>query len=467
MKTLKVLRRSPAASAARRSGPRPARITAILAVLASVAVLTPRFSAQDADPMPPDLEARAGTFVDRLAAGDFAAAAAHFDKVMQKAAPPKQLERIWLSFGLRFGKFLSREGCRRERFQQYEFVFVRCRFERRTVDLKVVFNRKAEIAGFFTVPTYSPPDYARRDAFKEEPVEFGEPGWRLPGTLTLPKRDGGPWAAVVLVHGSGPNDRDETLGPLKPFKDLAWGIASRGIAVLRYDKRTKVHGAKMAKMDGMTVREETIDDALLAVKLLRERAGIDKKRIFVLGHSLGAMLAPRIAKRDETVAGLVILAGPTRPLGDLMVEQYEYIFSLDGKLSTTEEKKVESLKKMAALVKSPELTADTPRSQLFPGAPASYWIDLRGYRPTEVAKGIDRPMLVLQGERDYQVTMADFRGWKEALADRADVRFESYPALNHLFIPGKGPSTPGEYQRPGHVDEAVIRTIVEWIEGVR
>jgi alpha-beta hydrolase superfamily lysophospholipase len=237
--------------------------------------------------------------------------------------------------------------------------------------------------------------------------------------------------------------------------------------VLRYDKRTKVHGAKMAKLDGMTVREETIDDALLAVKHLRERAEIDRKRIFVLGHSLGAMLAPRIAKRDETVAGLIILAGPTRPLGDLMVEQFEYIFSLDGKLSTTEKKKIESLKKTAALVKSPELTADTPRSMLFPGAPASYWLDLRGYRPAEVARGIDRPMLILQGERDYQVTMADFRGWKEALGERDNVRLESFPALNHLFIPGKGPSTPREYQQPGHVDEAVIRTIVEWIESVR
>jgi len=462
------LKRGSTESAARLTG-RGSSWTLGLAVFAALLALSSRLPAQKADPRSLDLEARARAFVDRLAAGDYVAATADFDQDMKKQAPPVQLERIWLSLCVRFGKFESREGCRREPFQQYEFVFVRCRFERRAVDIKVVFNRKGEIAGFFTVPAYSPPDYARRDAFREEPVEFGDPGWRLPGTLTLPRVDGGDggrFPAVVLVHGSGPNDRDETLGPNRPFQDLAWGLGSRGIAVLRYDKRTKQHGTKMAKLARMTVREETIDDALLAVKLLRDRPEIDPKRVFVLGHSLGAMLAPRIARRDDTVAGLLILAGPTRPLGDLMVEQYEYIFSLDGKLTSQEKKKIESLKRMARKVKSPELSDDTPRSEIFVGAPPSYWIDLRGYRPAEVASRIGRPMLILQGERDYQVTMVDFQGWKDALGDRDDVRFKSFPGLNHLFIPGKGRSTPGEYQQPGHVDEAVIRTIEQWIKGV-
>ena len=132
----------------------------------------------------------------------------------------------------------------------------------------------------------------------------------------------------MLVHGSGPNDRDETLGPNKPFRDLAWGLADRGIAVLRYDKRTSVYGGKMAGNKNLTVREETIDDALLAVKLLRGRPDIDPKRIFILGHSLGGMVAPRIGADDPSLAGLIILAGATRPLPDVAREQLEYIASL-------------------------------------------------------------------------------------------------------------------------------------------
>ena len=135
-------------------------------------------------------------------------------------------------------------------------------------------------------------------------------------------------------RGRGPGPRlrpqqwDETLGPNKPFQDLAWGLANRGIAVLRYDKRTKVHGGKMGGNKNLTVREETIDDALLAVKLLRSRSDIDPKRIFILGHSLGGMLAPRIGAEDQSLAGLIILAGSTRPLPEVAREQLEYIASV-------------------------------------------------------------------------------------------------------------------------------------------
>src|SRR5262249_26794773 len=158
--------------------------------------------------------------------------------------------------------------------------------------------------------------YARPDTFRETEVTVGAADWPLPGTLTLPRGDG-PFAAVVLVHGSGPHDRDETIGPNKPFRDLAWGLASQGVAVLRYEKRTSEHGARFVQLKDPGFKEELLDDAVAAAAVLRKHKEIDPRRIFILGHSLGAFWAPRLGTLDPDLAGLVVLAGNTRPLEDL------------------------------------------------------------------------------------------------------------------------------------------------------
>jgi dienelactone hydrolase len=269
---------------------------------------------------------------------------------------------------------------------------------------------------------------------------------------------------VVLVHGSGPNDRDETILANKPFRDLAWGLASRGIAVLRYEKRTKEHGAKFVAtvLSQLTVKEETIDDALSAVAQLRATDGIDPKRIFVLGHSLGGTVAPRIGQADPNLAGLIILAGATRPLEDLMVEQTRYLLSLESKPSEEDQANVKELLLEVAKVK--KLTAaDASSSSLLLNAPPGYWLDLREHDPLAAVKTLPQPLLILQGGRDYQVTVADYEGWKKALDSRPGVTFKLYPDLNHLFMAGEGKSTPAEYEHPGHVAESVITDIAEWI----
>jgi hypothetical protein len=293
----------------------------------------------------------------------------------------------------------------------------------------------------------------------------GSGEWALPGTLTLPVGDG-PFPAIVLVHGSGANDRDETVGPNKPFRDLAWGLASRGIAVLRYEKRTKQYAAKFTGEGRakLTVKEETVDDALAAVALLRQTKEIDPARIYVLGHSLGAYLLPKIGVADPQITGLIGLAGPVRPLEDLILEQYTYVLSLDG-VSAEERAQLDELAAQVARVRDPGLSATTPAVDLPLGIPASYWLDLRGYNPAEVAKGLTQPMLILQGGRDYQVTVVDFEGWQSALASRSSdgTRLKLYPNLNHLFMAGEGKSTPAEYEIAGNVAEEVIVDIADWI----
>jgi dienelactone hydrolase len=271
---------------------------------------------------------------------------------------------------------------------------------------------------------------------------------------------------VVLVHGSGPNDRDETVGANKPFRDLAWGLATKGVAVLRYEKRTREHADKFKAevLAQLTVKEETIDDAMSAVTQLRAADGLDPRRIFVLGHSLGGMVAPRIGQADPKLAGLIILAGANRPLEDLMVEQTRYLLSLNGNPSAEAQVKLDKLIVEAAKVKS--LTeADASSPALLLHAPAAYWLDLREHDPLAIVKGLKQPLLILQGGRDYQVTEVDFNRWNEALGAQPNVTFKRYPKLNHLFMAGEGKSTPDEYEEPGHVAEAVVTDLAEWLKG--
>ena len=280
----------------------------------------------------------------------------------------------------------------------------------------------------------------------------------LPGTLSLP-RVAHKVAAVVLVHGSGPHDRDETIGANRPFADIAAGLAARGIAVLRYDKRTKVAPQAFAPTRAFTVREEVLDDAQAAVALLRARPEVDPRRIVVVGHSLGATLAPRIAKDDADVAAIVLLAASARPLGGVVVEQSGYLASLNGPPDAQTQARLAELRATAARADAAK-PGDSGEPIL--GLPPAYWADLNAYDPADAA-ALQIPMLLLQGGRDYQVTTQDFDRFRASLAGHDNATLILLPRLNHLFMAGEGKSTPAEYEQPGHVDPAVIDAIVAFV----
>ena len=355
-------------------------------------------------------------------------------KTMPLAEYNSQFERL-----KSLGKIQSIGGPRRARIGNYDVVTIPLTFPPTAIDFRVVWDANGQIAGLTMNPPAAPPvawqapAYVNPDSFSERGITVGDDPWRLPGTLTVPKGKP-PFPAVALVHGSGPNDRDESIGGSKIFKDLAQGLATRGIAVLRYEKRNKVYRAQCIADKDFTMTKETVEDAVRAAALARTLAEIDPARVFVLGHSQGGYMAPRIAAADPKLAGLILLAGNVRPLEELIREQAAYL--------------------------------GQPAPASLP-LPAAYLDDLKGYNPAALAAGLAMPMLILQGERDFQVTMQDLALWKSALAKRTNVTFHSYPKLNHLFIAGEGRSMPAEYEKPGHADAQVIADIATWIKSIR
>ncbi len=346
--------------------------------------------------------------------------------------------------------------------------------ERGTLTLQVSLIATGELAGLQLVHTdpsalrlpWEPPPYAHPDRFDEQPVILGDGPLAVPGTLTLPTTPR-PVPALVLLGGSGPTDRDSTIARSKPFKDLAWGLASAGVAVLRFDKVTHAHPDQVRAHRDFTVVDEYLPHALAAIRLLQAHPAIAAERVFLAGHSLGGTIAPRIAAADPSVAGLVILAGGTEPLHWAAVRQVRYLASLDPATVAAAQPTIDTMTAQAQQVDSPDLSPDTPDDQLPFGAPAPYWLDLRQYSPVATAAGLDLPMLICQGERDYQATVADdLSGWQTGLRARPDVTVRTYPADNHFFFPGTGLSNPAELAALQHVDPQLIEDIHDWLAAV-
>ena len=337
----------------------------------------------------------------------------------------------------------------------YTAVAITVRWARASLDFQVSWSKDGVVEGTFwrkaaePAPPWQSPAYVHADAFTAVELTVGDDRWKLPATLTVPK-GAGPFPAVVLVHGSGPEDRDETVGGAKVFRDLAEGLSSRGVAVLRYVKRTQQYPGECAADPDFTMNRETVDDAVRAAAVARKQARIDPARVYVLGHSQGGYLAPRIMERDPQLAGFIVMAGNVRPLEELIVDQSEYLASLNGPPTAEERAKLEAIRK-------------NPLAQL--PLPPKYLADLKDYHPDSEVKRFSIPMLILQGERDYQVTMKDFTLWKAALGGRGNVTFRTYPKLTHLFVAGEGKPSPAEYEKPGHVAEEVVDDIAKWIAG--
>ena len=388
---------------------------------------------------------------------------------MKAALPSNALSGMFKQLEMQFGPLGTPGEWHQVQAAGMTVCFRDLPFEKYILRFQMTFDNKGYIAGMFvkpapkSVPENPVPFDSLKVVERDTVVTCGT--FRLPATLTLPRsavKTHHLVPCVVLVHGSGPQDRNETLGPNHPFRDLAWGLATQGIATLRYDKRTYVYGKNYLPAGRQpNYNVETVDDAVAAITLARTLPGVNADSVYLLGHSLGGMLAPRIAQRTSGLAGVILLAAPARPFEDIILEQVTYLSSLAP--SAQSKQQVSALKRQVANVKLLHTPTFCDTIPLPLNLPRSYWSDALSYHPIEEASGLSLPILVLQAERDYQVTMQDYALWRVGLLKCRNVSFKSYPKLNHLLQEGIGKATPDEYQQPSSVPTYVIDDLARFV----
>lgn len=416
-------------------------------------------------------EARVINLVDLLVQHRFDSVYAHFSDEVKESFSLNNLTLTWLEFERQGGGLIKHGHPRMDYLMGAEVWLTEITFAKVTYDLVLRFDSMEQLSGFrITLPAgkcdYQDPFYAKGSfSYKEIKTFVASGEYKLPAILTMPAADK-KIPVVVMVHGSGPNDKDETVGNYKTFRDLALGLAANGIASLRYEKRSRVYGNKMAAdMQNFTVKEEVMDDALAAINQVSVIPEVDTKKIFMLGHSLGAMLAPRIAAQTNLLNGIIMLAGNAQPLQNLVMEQYVYLSGFDT--SSTEQEKKEFLDDARTKINRLSDTTDLRNmkpEELLLGLPAVYWIDLLNYAQTDVAKSLSLSILIVQGGKDYQVTPKEYELWQKALKKKKRTTFMFFPELNHLMVPSTGKPSPAEYsQTKGNVPEKLVKQLATWM----
>lgn len=413
-----------------------------------------------------DRKETAKTILNLLLKDDFNKVVSYFDTSFSRRMPAEKLEKLWKNAINQAGAYVKLKDITEDGRPNYAMIVQTIEFEKKVINFRIIFNIRNKVGSIAIAPDmprdkYKLPAYYDSTKVVVSDVQVVSGEYKLPGTLSLPV-SGNKFPAVILVHGTGPNDRDETVGSTKIFKDIALGLATKGVAVLRYDKRSKAFPVTATKLrtEG-TVKEETMDDVVAAVNYLKSISSIDANRIYLFGHSFGATLLPRIAKEIPTVAGLMMFAANTGPLEDLIYDQSAYLFSLD---SMTDRKKsmLDSMKVQVEKIKYLSSSSDTTHKLLLHFSKA-YWLDLNNYHQVVAAKEVKQPIYILQGERDYQVPVKEFNLWKKDLSQKKNVQFKLYPKLNHLLQEGEGMSKPEEYNKQANVPLYVIDDLFNWI----
>lgn len=425
--------------------------------LFTATVLAYPLSAQTAEQ-----KASASAFLDAVIARNWNALQSIAHPSMQEKITPAQWNELVSNLESKAGKIIRHSFSEAELNGSYASIVHRLYFVKDSIGVRMVVDSLNFVGGFWLDPIkkvylFPAPPYVDTAAFHEERISIGD-SFPLPGVISVPKGKGS-FPAVVLVHGSGPQDRDQTIGGNKMFRDIAWGLASRGIMVLRYDKRTKVHGPKMNLLT-LTIQEETIDDAITAIALLRKHRHVDTTRLILLGHSLGAAVAPEIAAKAVGVKGVAMLAPIARPLEVVISDQLRYIASQQDTLSEQESAKLHAELQKAAQIQ--DKTLDAKRQLL--GVPASYYYDLQSRDQKAYARGLNRPIFIARGEKDYQAPQMEFVLWKQWLDGVGGVTFKSYPDCYHIFIQTDARPGPWNYTMEGHVTRSLIDDLVRWCE---
>lgn len=384
--------------------------------------------------------------------------AADLDPKMQLTLTEDLAKSIYVELISRCGFFNKIEEVVTTIEEDFGVITYICKFDLIHVNMKVYVDNDMRIAGL----NYTFNKTYESAEINELSVSFGFE-FEIFGALTKPEVEHDV-PLVIIVGGSGPIDRNGVVGATTPYYDIAMELYTRDIAVLRYDKRTLTHNEYISNnLDGFTLWDETIDDAAMAFFFAQSLDGIDKDNIYFVGHSLGGYAMGRISLLiQDAAAGYILLAPNASPLEDLIIDQVEYLNLYDGEVSDDEAAVLANYITQRDSIK--ELTYDSEKTFVeLLNAPKSYWLDLKNYDPVVTMAESTKPILILQGERDYQVDMEEYQIWVDGLADNELASFESYRELNHVFTAGVGKSSPEEYSSALSIDPRVIEAIADFI----
>lgn len=385
-----------------------------------------------------------------------------------------KMQQVWEGIASAYGKYDKLRSLTSSREDRRTLLSGVASFTNGEISVTFAVNSSGEIQGLWFAPYLEPkaaPDLALPAGVTEEEVIVGAgTAHPLKGILTLPKDQVQPLPSVVLVQGSGASDLNEAAYAYMPFRDIAYGLAAQGIAVLRYNKRSYSYPQEFmgAAAASVTVKEETVEDAIAAAKLLKQDRRLDASQVYLAGHSLGAMLGPRIDADGGSFAGLILLAGSPRSLWEIIYDQnMQIIRKMDDSIPAKAEN---SATMEAELAKAKSLSTLTDeQAKIAPavfGSPAYYFKEMDQHSAAGLARKLTKPVLVLQGSDDFQVFAdVDFPLWKEVLKGNPSAEFKLYPGLNHFFVnyDGEAAGTPDEYNVPGLVDAQVIMDMGQWI----
>lgn len=490
-------------SHAMRTSPRRGRLVVFMSLFAPLLLgFAPRVVAAET-PIPQPLRDAGDAVIKALRADDLRAIEARFDPRMRILYPHDKLVATVRGLKQKAGSLQDCGEPTGGTRASHAVTDYRCNFSLAPVSVRLVWTTTGEISSLLFEPLPPEPKPMPLPAnVHEEQVTTGAARWPLPGTWLLPASDK-PVPAVVFVQDLGPNDRDETTGKNKPQRDFAVGLASQGIASLRYETRKRALPQRFkTELPSWTMADEVVDDAVAALAMLASRKEVGA--VFVVGHGLGGMLAPRIAAvaadQGVHVAGVVMLAAPETSLADTIVQQQEFLAQMTIPAVTAQalddiyarRENVRRLVEQQVVEKGPNEKSGNEKgvneksaneksgndrrgndksgkapspAPLLLDMPASAWLDIGRYDPA--ASLLDQPTLpalLIFGGRDFEVPIREKRLWEERVDTRPNTTLVEFPSVGHLMIDGRGSMSPAEYDKPGLVSQNVIDRVAGWIK---